>query len=47
MLQTVCHKLQEDSRKGGFDLSRSKGLPPLENRSSSHCIISIGLMDEL
>jgi hypothetical protein len=24
----------------------SKALPPLENCSSSHCIISIGLMDE-
>jgi hypothetical protein len=27
--------------------SVSKALPPLENRSSSHCIVSIGLMDEL
>jgi hypothetical protein len=27
--------------------SVSKALPPFENRSSSHCIISIGLMDEL
>jgi hypothetical protein len=27
--------------------SASKALPPLENRSSSHCIVSIGLMDEL
>jgi hypothetical protein len=27
--------------------SDSKALPPLENRSSSHCIVSIGLMDEL
>jgi hypothetical protein len=27
--------------------SVSKALPPLENCSSSHCIISIGLMDEL
>jgi hypothetical protein len=27
--------------------SVSKGLPPLENRSSSHCIVCIGLMDEL
>jgi hypothetical protein len=27
--------------------SISKGLPPLENCSSSHCIVSIGLMDEL
>jgi hypothetical protein len=25
----------------------SKALPPLENRSSSHCIGSIGFMDEL
>jgi hypothetical protein len=27
--------------------SVSKALPPLENRSQTHCIISIGLMDEL
>jgi hypothetical protein len=27
--------------------SVSKALPPLENRSSSHCIVFIGLMDEL
>jgi hypothetical protein len=27
--------------------SVSKALPPLANRSSSHCIVSIGLMDEL
>jgi len=27
--------------------SVSKALPPLENRSSFHCIVSIGLMDEL
>jgi hypothetical protein len=27
--------------------SVSKALPPLENRSSSHCIVSIGLLDEL
>jgi hypothetical protein len=27
--------------------SVSKALPPLESRSSSHCIVSIGLMDEL
>jgi hypothetical protein len=27
--------------------SASKALPPLENRSSSQCIVSIGLMDEL
>jgi hypothetical protein len=27
--------------------SVSKALPPLENRSSSHFIVSIGLMDEL
>jgi hypothetical protein len=26
--------------------SVSEALPPLENRSSSHCIISIGLMDD-
>jgi hypothetical protein len=44
VLQTVCQKLQEDSGTGGFDLSP---LPPLENSSSSHCIFSIGLMDEL
>jgi hypothetical protein len=25
----------------------SKALPPLENRSSSHCIMSIGLRDEI
>jgi hypothetical protein len=24
-----------------------EALPPIENRSSSHCIVSIGLMDEL
>jgi hypothetical protein len=59
MLQTVCRKLQKDSGTGGFDLlitskfifhvrfSVSKALPPLENRSSSHCIVSIGLMNEL
>jgi hypothetical protein len=27
--------------------SVSKAVPPFENRSSSHCIVSIGLMDEL
>jgi hypothetical protein len=27
--------------------SVSKALPPLENRSSSHCIVSTGLMDEV
>jgi hypothetical protein len=27
--------------------SVSKALSPLENRSLSHCIVSIGLMDEL
>jgi hypothetical protein len=27
--------------------SVSKGLPPLEKRNTSHCIVSIGLMDEL
>jgi hypothetical protein len=27
--------------------SVSKARPPLENRSSSHCIVSIDLMDEL
>jgi hypothetical protein len=27
--------------------SVSKALPSLENRSSSHCIVSIGLMDEM
>jgi hypothetical protein len=27
--------------------SVSKALPPLENRSSSHCTVSIGLMDDL
>jgi hypothetical protein len=27
--------------------SVSKALPPLENRSLSHCIVSTGLMDEL
>jgi hypothetical protein len=30
-----------------FRFSISKALPPLENCSLSHCIISIGLMDEL
>jgi hypothetical protein len=59
MLQTICRKLEEDIGLGGFDLlitlrfifhvlfSVSKALPSLENRSSSHCIVSIGLMDEL
>jgi hypothetical protein len=59
VLQTVFRKLQEVSGTGGFDLlittmfifhicfSVSKALSPLENRSSSHCIVSIGLMDEL
>jgi hypothetical protein len=27
--------------------SVSEALPPIENRSSSHCIVSTGLMDEL
>jgi hypothetical protein len=27
--------------------SASRALPPIENRSSSHCIVSIGLMNEL
>jgi hypothetical protein len=53
LLQTVCRKLQEDSGTGSFYLSLSfrfsvsEALPPLENRSSSHCIVSIDLMDEL
>jgi hypothetical protein len=59
VLQTICCKLQEDSGTGavlGLPLwgssfnvcfSISKVLPPLENCSLSHCIISIGFMDEL
>jgi hypothetical protein len=59
VLKTVYRKLQEDSGTGGFDLlitsrfifhvcfSVSKALPPLENRSSSYCIVSTGLIDEL
>jgi hypothetical protein len=59
VLQTVCLKLQEDSGTGGTDVlitsrfvfrvrsSVSKALPPLENRSSSHFIVSTGLMDEM
>jgi hypothetical protein len=49
VLQIVCRELQDDSETGGFDIhfSVSKALPPLENRSSSHCIVSIGLMDGL
>jgi hypothetical protein len=53
MLQIICHKLQ-DSGIGSFDplitskfASISKALPPLENHSSSHCIVPIGSMDEL
>jgi hypothetical protein len=50
-LQIFCYELQEDSGTGGFELSRSflvsKALPALENRSSSHCIVSTGLMEEL
>jgi hypothetical protein len=47
VLQTVCRKLQ-GSGTGGFDLlTTPKSLPPLENLSSSSCIVSIGLMDEL
>jgi hypothetical protein len=30
-----------------FRFSVCEALPALENRSSSHCIVSIGLMDEL
>jgi hypothetical protein len=51
VLQTVCRKLQQDSRTGGLTFhvrfSVSKALSPLKNRSSYHCIVSIGLMDEL
>jgi hypothetical protein len=49
VLQTVCRKLQGDSGTGGFDVRFSvcKALPLLENRISSHCIVSFGLMDEL
>jgi hypothetical protein len=48
VLQTVSRKFQKDSGTGGFDhLITSKALPPLKNRSSSPCIVSIGLMDEL
>jgi hypothetical protein len=59
VLQTIRRKLQEDSGTGGCDLSItsrfifhvrfsvSKALPPFENRSSSHCIVSISLMDGL
>jgi len=51
----MCCKLQEDSGTGAtamrfifhIHFPISKVLPPLENHSSSHCIISIGLMDEL
>jgi hypothetical protein len=48
-LQTVCRKLQKDSGTGGFDFrfAISKAFPLLENRSSSHCVVSMGLMDEL
>jgi hypothetical protein len=49
-MHTVCPKLQEDSGTGGLTFhvrfSVSKALPPLENRGSSHCIVSIGLMVE-
>jgi hypothetical protein len=49
VLQTVCCKLQEDSGTGDFDVrpSVSKAFPPLENSSSSHCIVYIDLMDDL
>jgi hypothetical protein len=47
VLQTVCRMLQEDSGTGGFDLLIISKFPPLENRRSSHCIVSVGLMDEL
>jgi hypothetical protein len=55
MLQTIYHKLQEDSVTGTaatrfifhVHFSVSKALPPLESHSSSHCFVSIGLMDEL
>jgi hypothetical protein len=51
VLQTVCRKLQDGSGTGGFALWVHffvyKALPPLKNRSSFHCIVSISLMDEL
>jgi hypothetical protein len=47
VLQTACRKLQEDSGTGSFDLLITSKFSPLENRSSYHCIVSIGLMDEL
>jgi hypothetical protein len=55
MLQTICCKLQKDSGTGAGAMrfifhvcfSISKVLPPLENPSSSHCIIDTGLMDEV
>jgi hypothetical protein len=51
VLQTVTQKLQEVVEQAILTFHVrfpvSKALPPLENRSSSHCIVSIGLMDEL
>jgi hypothetical protein len=56
VLQIVCRKLQEDNGTVTYLLttfifhvhfSVSKALPPPENRSFSHCIASIGFMDEL
>jgi hypothetical protein len=58
-LQTVCCKPQEDSGTDNcarpaatrfifhVRFSISKVLSPLENHISYHCIVSIGLMDEL
>jgi hypothetical protein len=47
VLHTVCRKLQKDSGTGSSDLLITSKFPPLENRRSSHCIVSIDLMDEL
>jgi hypothetical protein len=54
VLQTIYCKLWEDSGTGAamraifhVHFSVSEVLPPLENHTSSHCIISIGLVDLL
>jgi hypothetical protein len=45
VLQTVC-RVEQAVLTFHVRFSVSKALPPLENCSSSHCIVSIGLIDE-
>jgi hypothetical protein len=51
MLETLRRKLKRIMEQAVLTFhvrfSVSKALPPFENRSSSHCIVSTGFMDKL